>query len=48
MEGKTKVLLAGETCFVLKMHIKGFDMVPLGGYENFGKWFVDAISKFNE
>jgi len=48
MADKTKVLLAGETWFVLKMHIKGFDMVPLGGYENFGKWFVDALSKFED
>jgi len=30
------------------MHIKGFDLVPLGGYENFGKWFVEALSQFEE
>ena len=44
MSDKTKVLLVGETWFVLKLHVKGFDLVPLGGYENFGKWFVDAQS----
>ncbi|MBN1837444.1 MAG: cytoplasmic protein [Spirochaetales bacterium] len=48
MAAKPRVLLVGETWFVLKMHIKGFDMVPLGGYENFGRWFVDALSKFDD
>jgi uncharacterized membrane protein len=48
MSAKTRVLLVGETWFVLKMHIKGFDLVPLGGYENFGKWFVEALSKFDD
>ncbi len=48
MSQKTNVLLVGETWFVLKMHIKGFDMVPLGGYENFGVWFMEAMSKFED
>lgn len=48
MSDKTKVLLVGETWFVLKLHVKGFDLVPLGGYENFGKWFVDALSYFDD
>jgi len=48
MKDKIKVLLVGETWFVLKMHIKGFDMVPLGGYEDFGVWFMEAISKFDD
>ncbi|MBA7627406.1 hypothetical protein ES703_34868 [subsurface metagenome] len=48
MQNKIKVLFVGETWFVLKMHIKGFDMVPLGGYEDFGIWFVDAMSKFKD
>jgi len=48
MKDKIKVLLVGETWFVLKMHIKGFDMVPLGGYEDFGIWFMEAISKFDD
>ncbi len=48
MVQKTKVLLVGETWFVLKLHIKGFDMVPLGGYENFSIWFMDALKKFED
>jgi uncharacterized membrane protein len=48
MGSKTRVLLVGETWFVLRMHIKGFDMVPLGGYEDFGVWFVDALKKFDD
>ena len=48
MAGKTKVLLVGETWFVLKIHVKGFDMVPLGGYENFAIWFLDALKQFND
>jgi len=45
---KVKVLLVGETWFVLKMHIKGFDMVPLGGFEDFGIWFMEAMSRFED
>jgi uncharacterized membrane protein len=48
MADKPRVLLVGETWFVLRMHIKGFDMVPLGGYEDFGVWFVDALKKFDD
>lgn len=48
MAYKTKILLVGETWFVLKMHIKGFDMVPLGGYENFAIWFMEALGKFDD
>ena len=48
MAQKTKILLVGETWFVLRMHIKGFDMVPLGGYEDFGVWFVDALKGFDD
>jgi len=44
----TKVLLVGETWFVLKLHIKGFDMVPLGGYENFAIWFLNALKKYED
>jgi len=48
MSAKTRVLLVGETWFVLKMHVKGFDMIPLGGYENFGVWFMEAMAKFED
>jgi uncharacterized membrane protein len=48
MAQKTRILLVGETWFVLRMHIKGFDMVPLGGYEDFGVCFVDALKQFDD
>jgi uncharacterized membrane protein len=48
MAEKMRVLLVGETWFVLKMHIKGFDMVPLGGYEDFSVWFRDAMDTFED
>ena len=48
MSRTTRVLLVGETWFVLRMHIKGFDMVPLGGYENFAVWFLDALKVFDD
>ncbi len=35
-----KVLLVGETWIVSKFHIKGFDVVPLGGYEDFSTWSI--------
>jgi len=48
MNDKIKVLFVGETWFVLNMHIKGFDLIPLGGFEDFGVWFVEALSEFKE
>jgi uncharacterized membrane protein len=46
MNKKVKILLVGETWFVVKFHIKGFDTVPLGGYEDFSVWFMDAMKQF--
>lgn len=43
---KVKVLLVGETWIVSKFHIKGFDVVPLGGFEDFATWFKDAMKSF--
>ncbi len=48
MPKPVKVLLVGETWFVLKLHIKGFDMVPLGGYENFSVWFMNALKQYDD
>lgn len=48
MAERIKVLLVGETWLVLKLHIKGFDLFPLGGYEDFGKWFVQALTVFDD
>jgi len=45
-EQKIKVLLVGETWLVCKFHVKGFDIVPLGGYEDFSIWFKDALKKY--
>lgn len=44
VQEKIKVLLVGETWIVSKFHIKGFDVVPLGGYEDFAMWFKDALA----
>jgi uncharacterized membrane protein len=41
-----KVLLVGETWIVSKFHIKGFDVVPLGGYEDFSIYFREALQKY--
>ncbi|NSW76654.1 MAG: cytoplasmic protein [Candidatus Atribacteria bacterium] len=41
-----KVLLVGETWIVLKFHVKGFDVVPLGGYEDFSRWFREALKAY--
>ena len=48
MQEKTRVLLVGETWVVLKFHIKGFDLFPIAGYEDYGVWFVEALSKFDD
>ena len=48
MSQTTRVLLVGETWTVLKLHIKGFDLFPLGGFENFGVWFMEAMAKFDD
>lgn len=43
-----KVLLVGETWIVSKFHIKGFDVVPLGGYEDFSTYFREALQKYTD
>jgi uncharacterized membrane protein len=40
-----KVLLVGETWTVTRIHTKGFDVVELGGYEDFSVFFRDAMRK---
>jgi len=41
-----RILLAGEGWTVLRLHVKGFDVYHLGGFEDFGRWFKQALSKF--
>ena len=48
MAQKTRVLLVGETWTVLTLQLKGFDLFPLGGFENFGVWFMEAMAKFDD
>lgn len=43
---KVRVLFVGETWIVLKFHVKGFDVVPLGGYEDFSRWFQEALKVY--
>ncbi len=48
MAERVRVLLVGETWMVLRLHVKGFDLFPLGGYENFGVWFMEAMGRFDD
>lgn len=41
-----RVLFAGEGWASLQLNLKGFDTFHLGGFQDFGKWFKDALSKF--
>jgi uncharacterized membrane protein len=43
-----RVLLAGETWTVTRIHTKGFDVVELGGYEDFSTFFRKAMDAFPE
>ena len=45
---KIKVLLVGETWIVVESHMKGFDVVPLGDYEDFSLWFREALQNGND
>jgi len=45
---KKQVLLVGETWIVTKFHTKGFDVVPLGGYEDFSVYFKEPMEKFDD
>ncbi len=48
LTNKIDVLLAGETWIVHKTHIKGFDKITLGGYEDFSVHFRDAMDDYSE
>jgi uncharacterized membrane protein len=43
-----RVLLAGETWTVTRIHTKGFDVVELGGYEDFSVHFRQALAGFRD
>jgi len=43
-----QVLLVGETWNVIKIHTKGFDVIELGGYDDFSMYFKDPMSKFQD
>jgi len=43
-----RVLFAGEGWTTLQLNIKGFDIFHLGGYQDFGRWFREALSKFDD
>jgi len=45
---KKNVLLVGETWIVTKFHTKGFDVVPLGGYEDFSVYFKEGLRGFQD
>ncbi len=43
-----KVLLLGETWTVTKFHTKGFDVVPLGGFEDFSVYFKESMKDYED
>lgn len=43
-----KILLVGETWNVTKIHTKGFDVIELGGYDDFSVYFKKPMSKFDD
>jgi len=45
---RRRVLLVGETWTVTRIHTKGFDVVELGGYEDFSTFFREAMRSFAE
>jgi len=42
------VLFVGETWIVTKFHTKGFDVVPLGGYDDFSVYFKKGMEPFKD
>jgi uncharacterized membrane protein len=45
---KRRVLLAGETWSVVRIHTKGFDVVELGSFEDFSVHFKEPMKQFPE
>jgi uncharacterized membrane protein len=45
---KINVLLVGETWIVTKFHTKGFDVVPLGGYDDYSVYFKKGMEPFED
>src|SRR6056297_2692169 len=45
---KINVLFVGETWIVTKFHTKGFDVVPLGGYDDFSVYFKEGMEPFED
>lgn len=43
---RVRVLLVGETWIVLQFHVRGFDVIPLGGYGDFSRWFQEALKAY--
>ena len=44
----TRILLVGETWMTVKFNIKGVDIFPVGGYENYAVWFMEAMARFDD
>jgi len=43
-----RVLLVGETWIITKFHTKGFDVIPLGGYEDFSVYFKEPMKVYDD
>ena len=46
--GATRVLFLGETWTVTKIHTKGFDVVQLGGFEDYSVYLTNALKRYSD
>ena len=46
--GNKQVLLVGETWNVVKLHTKGFDVVALGGFDDYSVYFKEPMKKYDD
>jgi len=42
------ILFVGETWIITKFHTKGFDVIPLGGYEDYSVFFKEGLKPFSD
>ena len=45
---KRTVLFVGETWNVTRIHTKGFDVVELGGFEDYSVYFKEPMKQFGD
>jgi uncharacterized membrane protein len=45
---RIRVLFVGEAWPTIELHIKGFDVVPLGGYQDYSVWLKKALGVYQD